>query len=453
MSNALAIAAVSAVLKDLLNNGIVDHDLSTLVGNVTVSALPPDRILGSGQTETSRLNIFMYQATPNPGWRNAGLPSRNADGYRTANPPLSLDLHYLLTAYGENEFHGEILLGYGMQILHETPVLVRDAIRAALAPVSPVTGSILPAPLDKLIASELADQIEQVRITPQAMSADEMSRLWSAIQSNYRPTAAYVASVVLIESKRSTQSALPVRNRKLYVVPFAQPAIDRVVNAADEREPIEAGATLLVKGREFSGEGLSVNIDGIEFIPAATGTTPGQISLALASPLPAGLYAGVKGVQVIRRFSMGDPETPHRGFESNVAAFVLRPKITNGPAIAASDVLARVDSSETSGGVVSHLRAGALRVRLEPNAGRNQRVTLLLNEFNAPAGNVPHAYSFSAPAGNGVVDPAPDTASVTIPFRRVLAGKYLVRVQVDGAESVPGQDAAGLFSKPVVDLS
>ena len=453
MSNALAIASVSAVLKDMLNNGVVDHDLSTVVGNVTVSALPPDRILGNGLPETTRLNIFMYQATPNTAWRNTGLPARDTAGLRTNNPPLGLDLHYLLTAYGESEFHSEILLGYGMQILHENPILTRDAIKLALAPVSPVTGAILPPPLDKLIASELADQVEQVRITPQAMTGDEMSRLWTAIQSNYRPTAAYVASVVLIESKRSTRPALPVKNRKLYVVPFAQPAISKVVNAADEREPIEAGAAIVIKGREFKAENCSVNIDGIAFTPAATDITPEQILLTLASPLPAGLFSGVKGVQVIQRFNMGDPETPHRGFESNVAAFVLRPKITNGPTIAASDVLSRVNSTETSGGVTYHLRAGELRLKLNPNAGRDQRVTLLLNEFNAPAGKSPHAYSFSAPAGNGVLDPALDTDTVNIPFKRVLAGKYLVRVQVDGAESVLGQDVAGLFINPVVDLS
>ena len=43
MSNALAIASVTAVLKDLLNNGVIDHQLSGVVGEVTVSALPPDR--------------------------------------------------------------------------------------------------------------------------------------------------------------------------------------------------------------------------------------------------------------------------------------------------------------------------------------------------------------------------------------------------------------------------
>jgi hypothetical protein len=117
-------------------------------------------VLVNGQPETSRINLFLYQVTPNQGWRNASLPSRDGDGLRVANPPLGLDLHYLVTTYGASEFHSEILLGYALQLLHETPILTRDAIRRTLAPASPVTGSILPPPLDTLAASELVDQVE-----------------------------------------------------------------------------------------------------------------------------------------------------------------------------------------------------------------------------------------------------------------------------------------------------
>ncbi len=232
MSNALAIASVSAVLKDLLNNAAIDHQLSNVVGEVKVSALPPDRVLVEGTPETSRINLFMYQVTPNQGWRNVDLPSRDSSGERTASPPLALDLHYLVSAYGASEFHAEILLGYAAQLLHETPVLTRDAIRRTLAPASPVT-SVLPPPLDTLTASELADQVEQIRVTPETMSLEEISRLWGAIQSHYRPTAAYQASVVLIESRRSVRSALPVADdmRRIYVIPFRQPVIEGVVNA------------------------------------------------------------------------------------------------------------------------------------------------------------------------------------------------------------------------------
>ena len=106
MSSALAIASVTAVLRDLLNNGLIDHDVSATLGNVTVSSLSPDRIDMTSQNQTSRLNLFLYQVTPNASWRNVGLPSRNGNGERISNPPLALNLHYLLTAYGALELHG-----------------------------------------------------------------------------------------------------------------------------------------------------------------------------------------------------------------------------------------------------------------------------------------------------------------------------------------------------------
>ena len=92
MSSALAIASVTRVLKDLLNDGVIDHDISGSVGgNVTVSALPPDRIDVTPTNTESRLNLFMYQAVPNTGWNNVGFPSRNSRGDRITNPPLGTE--------------------------------------------------------------------------------------------------------------------------------------------------------------------------------------------------------------------------------------------------------------------------------------------------------------------------------------------------------------------------
>src|SRR5688572_2387227 len=181
MSNALAIASVTAILKDLLNNGLIDHNVSASLGNVIVSALSPDRIDTTSLNQQSQLNIFLYQVTPNAGWRNIGLPARDSRGDRISNPPLALDLHYLLTAYGALELHAEILLGYGMQLLHETPVLTRSAIRTAPGPPTMVSsGGGLPAELQSLATSELAEQIEQVKISPELMNTEEISRMWTA---------------------------------------------------------------------------------------------------------------------------------------------------------------------------------------------------------------------------------------------------------------------------------
>src|SRR4030095_10756057 len=171
MSSPLAMAGVTAVLKDLLNEGLINNDLAS-IGTFTVSALPPDRIQ-TGANEENRINLFLYQVTPNQGWRNQGMPSTGLNGEKLTNPPLALDLHYMLSAYGREDLNAEVLLGYAMELLHDMPVLGRADIRKSLSPTNPINVNLIPKDEDGRSAVDLADQIEQIKITPNFLSADE----------------------------------------------------------------------------------------------------------------------------------------------------------------------------------------------------------------------------------------------------------------------------------------
>lgn len=437
MSNALAIAAVTAVLKDLLDNGLKAFKVSDIVGgDVTVSAVPPDRVATNGSEDPTQLNLFLHQVTPNQGWRNVELPSRNANGERVANPPLALNLHYLLTAYGPKDLYPEIILGHAMQLLHETPVLTREAIRKALSPAAPPPD--FPA---ALATSQLAEQVEQLRITPETMNTEEVSKLWSALQTHYRTTAGYLVTVVLIEANHSAKTALPVAGRNAYVIPFAQPVIDSIVSDAAETAPITAASNLLIKGRQLRGEATQVRIGVNDLTAHVTSLGQTEIKLTLG-PLPAGMHAGIHPVQIVHTIAMGTPPASHRGVESNVAAFVLRPTII--PSVEPGVVTSVVD------GVT--VKSGEIKVAFDPVVEKAQRVVLLLNELNPPAAGPARAYTFKAPAGNGVVDPNTEAASIKIKFKNVAQGDYLVRVQVDGAESPLTADVTGKYATPSITL-
>ena len=439
MSNALAIASVTAVLKDLLANGLKVFKVGDIVGgDVTVSVAPPDRIDISGSEDPTQLNLFLHQTTFNPGWRNVGLPTRNANGDRIDDNPLALNLHYLITAYGAKDFYPEIILGHAMQLLHETPVLTRDAIRKALNPPAPQPPDWPTA----LITSELADQVEQIKITPEVFNTEEISKIWAAINTHLRLTAAYQVTVVLIESSRSTKSALPVAARNAYVVPFNQPVIESVADASDEDAPINALSTLLIKGLQLRADETQVLVGGIDLTTSVTELRETQIELLFPGPLPAGMHAGIQTVQVVHPRMMGTPEVAHAGVESNVEAFVLRPIITVGAPTAV--VPAVVD------GV--NVNSGKIKIDFNPNVGKTQRVVMLLNELNPPANRAARSYSFKSVPGNGVVDPNTETASVTIAFTNVIPGDYLVRVQVDGAESSLVIDGTGKYATPKVTI-
>ncbi|HET7536467.1 MAG TPA: DUF4255 domain-containing protein, partial [Candidatus Didemnitutus sp.] len=226
MSSALAIAGVTYLLRDLLNDGLINHALDS---NVRVSARPPLRDFSTTTSEQSQLNVFLYQVSPNLGWRNLGLPSRDSNGTRVANPPLALDLHYLVTAYDDRDFHAEVLLGYAMQLLHENPGLSRDQINKSLKSDLPdILGSTvqLPADLKLLTQTDLASQFESLKITPHYLSTEEMSKLWTGLQAPYRPSMTYQVSVVLIESDRPARTPPPVRVRNLQAVPLAAPFLE-----------------------------------------------------------------------------------------------------------------------------------------------------------------------------------------------------------------------------------
>jgi hypothetical protein len=206
MSNALSIAAVTAVLKDLIENGLVQDAIATSVGDVVVTALPPDRIT-QGTDERAQINLFLYQVTQN---RNADWISeeyrskRRQLGDVRQHPPLALDLHYLITAYGAKDFQAELLLGYVMQLLHDTPVFSRELIETALKNAAKVnTSSVLSQALTSVSIADVAENIGQIKISPEFFNMEDTSKLWSSLQTPYRPSAPYQVSMVLIDSRNA----------------------------------------------------------------------------------------------------------------------------------------------------------------------------------------------------------------------------------------------------------
>jgi hypothetical protein len=436
MSTGLGLAAVTAVLKNILNNGITEANLAAIVGsNVTISSLPPDRVSIAGANDPNQLNIFLYQTSYNAAWRNVGFPSRNAAGDRISNPPMALNLHYILSAYGAQDFYAEIILGYGMQALHENPVMPRGAITAALSPPLP------PGQPKQLLDSRLAEQIEQITVTPESLTTEEISRLWTALGAHYRPSAAYQVTVVLVQPARSAMGPLPAASRTLTGMPFAQIVIEQILPATGEGTPILPTSTLVIKGQNLRGDDTRLLIGGTEFIPDPTTLTATQITFPLPGVLPAGFYAGLLGVQIVHEIQLGSPTTAHPIFKSPVLGMALRPAITALPENLSSTVIDSIT-----------YRAGDVKVTFTPNVGRNQDALLLLNEFNPPSTRPARAYSFAAPPDNGIALPAtPDTPTIQFPFKNVLPGTYLVRVQVDGAESVLSL-VAGVYTNPQVTI-
>jgi hypothetical protein len=428
MSNFLAIATVTEVLRSLLDEATAGA-VTELQLDVTTER--PDAI----KTDDGRahVNLFLYQVLPNAAWRNAAVPTRRADGGIADRPLAALDLRYLLTFAGDGGRQvSERLLGAALAELETRPQLSRRHIRDV------IQAQQVAKPF--LALSDLADQVELVKLTQLPLDLEELSKLWSVFfQVPYCLSVAYEASVVLVESVVAPQQALPVRGpappdgrdgRNLYVDPFRHPLIEELVRDAGEGEPVVAGTTLHIRGQRLRGEVTGVTVGGVAVGPLAVAPEDTEIELPLTTPpVPAeALRAGVVGVQVVHQRLLGTPPMPHRGPESNVMPFVLRPTLV---AAALENPAPDVDGS----------RSGELRLTLDPPVGKRQRVVVLLNELvtASPPAPVPtrppRAYSFEAPSRD--LPAAPDSSAViVVPIQRVRPDDYLVRVQVDGAESL-----------------
>jgi hypothetical protein len=411
MSNHLAIATVTATLRDLVFGAV-----SVDVPGADVTMVRPDGG-GSGVPKTG-VNIFLYQVTPSAAAISEDLPTRSQDGTLVRRPRVGLDLHYLLTFYGaEGQLIPQRLLGSSARVLHAKPVLTRPQVNLSVAARAFLTGS------------NLAADIELVKFTQLPLTLEELAKLWSVFfQTQYVLSVAYQGTVVLIETDDSFMTPLPVRLRNLYLETFHEPEVEAVVAFSGDDDPIVAQSKIMAHGRRLKGDTTLLTISGEDVTPSAVSDAE------IEATLPAPLQAGPQGLQVVHQRLMGTPEQPHPGIESNVVAFVLTPQITKTGGN--YNVTKGAVTTETINGQTVH--SVDVTVKVKPTVGKDQRVLLVLNQLTATD---PHAYSFP-------VNPlTADTATLVFRIKRARPGTYLVRVQIDGAES--RLDLVGdTYSKP-----
>jgi hypothetical protein len=403
MSNEFAIAAVTRALRNLLNQ-IISADFNAVpsdtrpTAEISVTTLPLDKVR-NGDSSRNQVNLFLYHAEPNAAWRNMDMPRRVRPG-ESGHPPLALDLFYLITAYGQDdsELIAHLLLGMAISILHDHPLLSRAEIESALA------------------ASGLHQQIERIRINPQPVSLDETSKLWTGFQAEYRLSAAYQVSVVLIDSKRPTRTPLPVLRRGSEdqgVFALAGPSpILRAINLPHHKPSAESGDILTIEGDNLTGD-LTLRLSNEHL--------PGPINLV---PLPGGNEVEM---QVQLPDTAVDPQVPSQwaaGFYT-LAAVVQRPGLPAWTTNALSFALApQVQSLSPAAMPIGSLPA-ALTLTCIPQVRPEQNVALLFaNREIAP---------------DSLTTPADPTAVTTLTFTidNVPAGEYVARLRVDGADSIP----------------
>lgn len=415
--DALAIAAVTAVLKNLLENAVADLS-SLLNGKATISALPPEQIRIK-EEENPRINIFLYQVIYNQGWRNEGLPSRDRRGTSLSNPPLALDLYYLLTVYGKQDFDDEILLGYAMQTLHEKTVLSRELIRNVLParnPSEPEDPDPQKEILKKLSASGLAEQIELIKIVPHQLNTEEVSKLWAAFQASYRLSTAYRISVVLIESKDQTISALPVLKRNINALPNLIPQYPSLqeVKPPENQHNVRMGEILTLSGHNLKGNEVLVRFKNVRSssileLPAVSGAASTELKVQIPKEPAAG---------IVDENSPMNPDNWKAGIYSIVGILrsvdaqnlTVQERITNELPVSIAPEIKSITVKDK----------WEITVTCSPKVWKDQRVTLTIGDHEIFA------------------EESEEEKTGTLIFKAssLPKGEQRVRLRVDGVESI-----------------
>ena len=387
MSNSLAIAAVTATLRNLLHAGITtESDLA----DASITMQPLDRARTS-ESNANQLNLFLYHVVPSPTWRNQPMPGGPRSG-ETGFPALGLNLYYLITAFGrDNDIQkpsSHELMGRAMSVLNDHPVLSTDEIKASLPD------------------NDLWAQMERVRITLQPFAIEEIAKLWTGFQTQYRLSVAYEAAVVLIDSSRQTRTPLPVLARGAgdtgYMaqgnVQSPYPSIVSITMASGQATAT-LGDTVLISGLLLTGDKVIVQFSNVRLAAAisvtATSISDQQISVTIPNK-PTAWAAGTYTVSVTIH-AAGQPDRA-----TNELTLAIAPKIT------------------TKLPVTMPLNKSGLAVKLacSPNIFPGQRASLLINNLE-----------YVAPAVSS------NTSQLSFAVASLTAGSYFIRLRVDGVDS------------------
>ena len=351
--------------------------------------------IARGKNTHNQLNLFLYMVVRNAAWSNADMPRQVQPG-EVAIPPLALNLYYLLTAFGRDDDvaqpFGHELLGKAMSVLHDHPVLSAADIIAA-------TQGSLPG-------SDLAQQIERIRLTLHPLTIDELSKLWTGFAMQYRLSAAYEVDVALIDSTRAARAGLPVLTRG--------PG-DQGVTAQSNLTPPVPTLTGLTLPKNQSSALLNdvVTLTGVHLDGSNIGVQFSHPLLAapiMVLPQPGGTATSLS-VQIPNQ-----PTLWPAGFYT-VVVLVQRPgetfrRATNALALPLAPALTIAPASAPAGNIV-------YTVTVTPDVWPPQSATLILgdNEFLA--------------------DPHPSqTGTLAVSTAGLVAGGYWVRLRIDGVDSL-----------------
>jgi len=195
MSASTAIGMVGESLRNMLDDEML------IVPNVNITILAPDEAGG----DNPRVNLFLYKLEQNIFLKNMDWQVSRSDSSQLVPPPLSLNLHYLMTAYAQNDFQSgnttaHEILGEAMRVFHELPTIP-----------------------DLYLVAGLSDAREQLQIAQKQIDLDELSKVWATFSEPYRLSVLYEVSVVQLDQSAASSREMARRVTEVGIPQISQP--------------------------------------------------------------------------------------------------------------------------------------------------------------------------------------------------------------------------------------
>jgi hypothetical protein len=189
MASPNAIAAVSRAILHVLETNSAQTDFGSLDFKVY-------DIKKFVEPMTQGFSVYLWRVTPSSTQRNLP-PRREVDG-RTFRPPISVDLHFLLTPWAEDPEQQLRMLGWAMRQLEDAVVLP-------------------PGILNHVSQPDTFGPSETVEIFCDALALGDYLNLWDKLKTTLQPSVTYQARNVFIDSQQLWPEYAMVQKRELQI--------------------------------------------------------------------------------------------------------------------------------------------------------------------------------------------------------------------------------------------
>jgi len=179
MATNKALAATSAAIQLLFQNA-AQAPSATDWANAQVEVYQADDLQHPISGPVPKLSVYLYRVALSSVRRDRG--PRVVAGGTTFLPSIPLDLHYLVTAWSAQADTAQLLMGWAISILNDTPVIPTSLLNT-YQPGRAVFGTD-----------------ESVELVWDPVSLTDLYDVWQVSTTHQAPSASYVARSVVIDS-------------------------------------------------------------------------------------------------------------------------------------------------------------------------------------------------------------------------------------------------------------